>query len=67
MSGSDALYFMAGVMSASCLWFTGLTLFIALFRNRFTPKILLLINRICGLVILAYGGRLFYHWIQLFM
>lgn len=67
MSGSDALYFMAGVMAASCLWFTGLTLFIALFRSRFTPGMLLLINRICGVVILAYGGRLFYHWIQLFM
>ncbi len=41
----------AGVTSASCLWFTGITTFISVFSSKFTDKILRGINIVCGAVI----------------
>ena len=50
--------FIGGVGLASCLWFTGVTLVISLFRRKFTPRSWCGSNRVCGAVILVYGGRL---------
>ncbi|MBQ3510158.1 MAG: LysE family transporter [Peptococcaceae bacterium] len=61
----SSLFFLAGVVSASCLWFTLLTLLISVFRERFNARILRGINIICGIVIVCYGLRLLLHFIQL--
>ncbi len=50
--------FIAGVMSASLLWFTGLSLVISFLRHRLDEKVLLWINRISGCIILFYGLKL---------
>lgn len=61
----EGLKFIAGVTSASCLWFTGITTFISVFSSKFTDKILRGINIVCGVVIVFYGLKLFYTFIQL--
>ncbi|WP_308575494.1 LysE family transporter [uncultured Fusobacterium sp.] len=61
----EGLKFIAGVTSASCLWFTGITTFISVFSSKFTDKILRGINIVCGAVIVFYGLKLFYTFTQL--
>ena len=61
----QGLKFIAGVTSASCLWFTGITTFISVFSSKFTDKILRGLNIVCGAVIVFYGLKLFYTFIQL--
>lgn len=61
----EGLKFIAGVTSASCLWFIGITTFISVFSSKFTDKILRGINIVCGAVIVFYGLKLFYTFIQL--
>lgn len=65
LSPAQATPFISGVVSASLLWFPGLTLLLSVFRDRFTPKVLRGINLACGLVILFYGGKLLLQFIQL--
>ena len=60
-----SLSFLSGVVSASCLWFTFLTLFVSIFRERFHDRILRMINIICGLVVIGYGCRLLLHFMEL--
>lgn len=60
LPAAQAAPFICGVGLASCLWFLGLTLVVSLLSCRFTPRVVRLINRICGVWILFYGGKL--HW-----
>lgn len=55
-----AKYFLIGMMISSTLWFSSLTFISALFHNKITPKVLLWINRICGVFIAVYGCHLLY-------
>ena len=50
--------FITGVASASCMWFLCLSSAISLTSRHFTPKILRMINIICGMVITFYGIRI---------
>lgn len=52
---NQALPFMSGIISASFLWFLGLIFLISLFSGRINAGVLTVINRICGVVIIAYG------------
>lgn len=65
LPASGDLTFILGVASASCAWFLGITALISLFSARFNDKILLWINRICGAVIVYYGFRLLWNFIQM--
>lgn len=55
---AGAAWFIAGVISASCLWFTGVTLTISLFSARFNARVLRGIDLVCGTVMVFYGLRL---------
>lgn len=61
----EGLKFIAGVTSASCLWFTGITTFISIFSSKITEKLLRGINIVCGIVIIFYGTKLFWTFIQM--
>lgn len=63
LPASESIGFISGVASALCLWFTGLTLFLSVFRNCFSVKILRIINIVCGIVIIFYGGKLLFEFI----
>ena len=62
---AESAPFIPGVTAASFLWFTAVTLIISTFSTRFTPAVLKTINRICGLVIIFYGGKLLLNFMQL--
>lgn len=48
---AQSLTFIAGVVTASCLWFTGLTLMILVFHDRLEAVFLRRVNILCGGVI----------------
>lgn len=50
--------FILGVASASCIWFTGLSMAISLLSDRFNAKVLRAINIVCGIVIIFFGCKL---------
>lgn len=65
LPAAQSIPFISGVGTASCLWFTGITLAISLFSDRFNAKILRIINVVCGVIIVFYGCKLMWNFIQL--
>ena len=65
LPAAESSTFISGVAAASCLWFTGLTLVISVFSHRFNAKILRVINIVCGIIIIFYGGKLFFDFIDI--
>ena len=61
------LFFVAGFASASVCWFLGISTLISLFSAKFTDKTLRIINVVCGLVIIFYGFKLLWTFIQMVM
>ncbi len=59
------LPFVMGAASASILWFSGITTLITLFSAKFNDKVLRVINIVCGCVIIFYGLKLLYNFIQM--
>ena len=60
-------FFVGGFASASVLWFTGISTIISLFSAKFTDKTLRIINVVCGGVIVFYGFKLLWSFIQMVM
>ena len=56
-AGQDWL-FMGGMASASCLWFTCLTLGVSLLGDHFSPRVLRIVNIVCGVALFLYGASL---------
>lgn len=65
LPAAKSIPFISGVAAASCLWFTGLTLVISIFSNRFNTKVLRIINVVCGIIIIFYGGKLLLNFITM--
>lgn len=65
LPADEGIKFIMGVMGASITWFLGITLFITIFSNKFTNSILTWINRVCGIVIIFYGLKLLYSFIEM--
>ena len=63
-AGTDA-FFISGFASASILWFLGISTVISLFSAKFNEKILNIINKVCGVVIIFYGCKLLWSFVQL--
>ena len=63
-AGTDA-FFIGGFASASILWFLGISTVISLFSAKFNEKILNIINKVCGVVIIFYGCKLLWSFGQL--
>lgn len=59
--------FVLGAASASILWFSGITTLITLFSAKFNDKVLRWINIVCGCVIIFYGLKLLYNFVQMVM
>lgn len=62
--GGD-LPFICGFGSASALWFLTLSTVVSLLGSRFNEKILNVINKVCGGVIIFYGAKLLWSFVQL--
>lgn len=65
MTEVQSLHFLFGVLSASCLWFITLAMVVSLAGSLVTPRVLGLINKICGAVIAVYGLRLLWHFAEI--
>lgn len=63
----QSITFILGIACASCLWFFGISTIISIFSGRITPKVLRVINIICGLVIIFYGIKLGFNFVKLLM
>ena len=55
----------AGTDLASVLWFLGISTVISLLGARFNEKVLNIINKVCGVVIIFYGCRLAWNFLRL--
>lgn len=64
MTEAQSLHFLFGVLSASCLWFVTLAMVVSLAGSLVTPRVLGVINKICGAVIAVYGLRLLWHFAE---
>lgn len=65
MTEVQSLHFLFGVLSASCLRFVTLAMVVSLAGSLVTPRVLGLINKICGAVIAVYGLRLLWHFAEI--
>ena len=63
LPAAQSTAFISGVATASCLWFTSLSWMITVFREQFNANVLRTVNRICGIVILFYGGKLLWSFL----
>lgn len=61
-----SIYFISGVCIASFVWFNSLVTFVIKFRSKFNNMIKW-INIICGAVLVLYGLKLGYSFVQLLM
>ena len=62
--GTD-FFFVGGFASASVIWFLGISTLISLFSAKITDKLLRIINIVCGIVIICYGLKLLWSFIQM--
>ena len=62
--GTDR-FFIAGFASASVTWFLGLSTVLSLLGAHINEKILTIINKICGAVIIFYGCKLAFNFCKL--
>ena len=62
--GTD-VFFICGFGSASILWFLTLSTVVSLLGSRFNEKILNMINKVCGAVIIFYGLKLAWSFIKM--
>lgn len=67
LTESSATIFIIGVALASITWFSGLTTMVTIFRKSFNIKVIRIINVICGIVIIYYGIKLFYNFLNIFI
>lgn len=58
-------YFIIGVCLASFTWFITVASFILKFRHKINNNILKWINIVCGIILLFYGAKLGYSFIEL--
>ena len=63
-AGMD-FFFVGGFASASVMWFLGISTIISLFSAKITDRTLRIINLVCGAVIIFYGLKLFWSFIQM--
>ena len=63
-AGTDA-FFICGFGSASVIWFLTLSTVVSLLGSKFNEKVLNIINKVCGAVIIFYGCKLAWSFLQL--
>ena len=63
-AGTD-VFFICGFASASVIWFLTLSTVVSLLGSKFNEKVLNFINTVCGAVIIFYGCKLAWSFLQL--
>ena len=63
-AGTD-VPFICGFGSASVIWFLTVSTLVSLLGSKFNEKVLNVINKVCGAVIIFYGLKLLYSFVQM--
>ena len=63
-AGTD-VFFICGFASASVIWFLTLSTVVSLLGSKFNEKVLNIINKVCGAVIIFYGCKLLWSFVTL--
>ena len=63
-AGTD-VFFICGFGSASILWFLTLSTVVSLLGSKFNEKVLNIINKVCGAVIIFYGLKLAWSFVKM--
>jgi L-lysine exporter family protein LysE/ArgO len=63
-AGTDT-FFICGFCTASVCWWFGISTVISLFSAKFNDKILNIINKVCGGVIILYGLKLLWSFLKM--
>lgn len=63
-AGGD-VSFICGFGSASILWFFTVSTVVSILGSKFNEKVLNIINKVCGAVIIFYGCKLLYSFIKM--
>ncbi len=67
LTSTQSTPFITGVETASALWFFGLTMLISAFSSKINHKVADIMNRICGIVVMAYGVKLLADFVLAFL
>lgn len=67
LTSTQSTPFITGVETASALWFFGLTMLISVFSSKINHKAADVMNRICGVVVMAYGVKLLADFVLAFL
>ncbi len=67
LTSSQSTPFITGVEAASALWFFGLTMLISTLSNKISHKASDAMNRVCGIVVVAYGVKLLVDFVLAFL
>lgn len=65
LSSEASKLFILGVCLASTTWFLGITTIVSIFRNNFNNRVIKIINVICGIILIYYGLKLGYSFLQI--
>lgn len=65
LPGQPGLLFILGAALASAVWWLGLSTFVSLFKDKITPKVLRIVNIVCGTIIIFYGLKLLYSGVKM--
>ena len=63
-AGTD-VFFICGFASASVIWFLTLSTVVSLLGSKFNEKVLNVINKVCGAVIIFYGCKLLWNFVKM--
>ena len=63
-AGGD-MPFICGFGSASVIWFLTVSTLVSLLGSKFNEKVLNIINKVCGAVIIFYGGKLLWSFVKM--
>lgn len=63
-NGGD-LFFICGLRLRLGVWFLTLSTVVSLLGSKFNEKVLNIINKVCGAVIIFYGLKLLYSFVQM--
>lgn len=67
LPSNTAIYFILGFCTASFLWFTSISSITLFLNNKFNSNIIKAINIICGIVLIFFGLKLGYSFVQLIL
>ncbi|AYM01579.1 LysE/ArgO family amino acid transporter [Levilactobacillus yiduensis] len=65
LADTEVTPFITGVVSATAIWFFGITLILGLLKERLPQKFLMWVNIVSGVIVMVYGAYLLYQAVMM--